>query len=140
MRWSEQVHLALRASGLRRGEARERVIELLDEQRCALTAAEIETQLAESGQATGRASIYRVLELLTERGMLERLDVGDGQARFEPVRPGGHHHHHLVCERCGTLVAFDDPELERAIQRLSRRLGATVSGHEVLLRGTCASC
>ncbi len=141
MRWSDQVHTVLRAAGLRRGDARERVIELLDEQRCALSASDIEHRLRQSGQPAGRASVYRVLELLAEHGLVERVDVGDGQSRYEPARPGGeHHHHHLVCETCGALVAFDDPGLERAISRLSRRLGVEVTGHEVLLRGACGRC
>jgi Fur family ferric uptake transcriptional regulator len=67
--------------------------------------------------------------------------VGDGQARFERAHPSGaHHHHHLICEHCGRLVAFDDRGLETAIQRLSRRLGARVESHEVLLRGACERC
>jgi Fur family ferric uptake transcriptional regulator len=141
MRWSDHVHVVLRAAGVRHGEARERVISLLDAQRCALSATEIETRLQDTGQPTGRASIYRVLELLADHGLLERVDVGDGQARYEPARPGGeHHHHHLVCEGCGALVAFDDPDLERAIGRVSRRLGVEVTGHEVLLRGACGRC
>ena len=75
-----------------------------------------------------------MLELLAEHGLLERVEVGDGQARYEPAPGGEHHHHHLVCEGCGGLVAFDDPDLERAIERLSRRLG--VDGHRA--RGAAA--
>jgi Fur family transcriptional regulator, ferric uptake regulator len=66
--------------------------------------------------------------------------VGEGQARFEPLHPSGHHHHHLVCGECGRLVAFDDPGLERAIDRLSDRLGIRVESHDVLLRGACERC
>jgi Fur family ferric uptake transcriptional regulator len=139
--WSEHVHAVLTAAGLNRGGARERVIELLARQRCALSAVEIEDALRASGRATGRASIYRVLELLVEHGLVERVAVGDGQARFEPLHPGGaHHHHHLVCEQCGRLVAFDDPGLERAINDLSKRLGVRVEHHDVLLRGACERC
>ncbi|MGH2931095.1 MAG: transcriptional repressor, partial [Solirubrobacteraceae bacterium] len=63
-----------------------------------------------------------------------------GQTRFEPVEPSGSHHHHLVCGRCGRLVAFADPGLERAIDRPTDRLGGTVESHEVLLRGACDRC
>jgi Fur family ferric uptake transcriptional regulator len=56
------------------------------------------------------------------------------------VHPSGHHHHHLVCDRCGRLVAFDDPGLERAIDELSDRLGVTIESHDVLLRGACRRC
>jgi Fe2+ or Zn2+ uptake regulation protein len=37
-------------------------------------------------------------------------------------------------------VAFDDPGLERAIDRVSQKLGARVDHHEVLLRGACSDC
>jgi Fur family ferric uptake transcriptional regulator len=114
------------------------VIELLASQPCALSAVEIEGALREAGHPTGRASVYRALELLVEHGLVERIEVGDGQSRFE--RAGEHHHHHLVCELCGRLVAFDDPGLEKAIDRLSARLGVEVSGHDVLLRGSCERC
>jgi Fur family ferric uptake transcriptional regulator len=116
------------------------VIQLLAEQPCALTAVEIEDALRGVGRSPGRASIYRVLDLLVEHGLAERVEVGDGQARFERQQPGGEHHHHLVCERCGRLIAFDDPGLEHAIDKLSARLGMRISGHDILLRGACERC
>jgi Fur family ferric uptake transcriptional regulator len=138
--WSEHVHSVLSQEGLKRGGARERVIELLADQSCALSAVEIEDTLRSSGHPAGRASIYRVLELLVDRGLVERVALGDGQARFEAVDPSGEHHHHLVCDRCGALVAFDDPGLEHAIHSLSERLGVKVESHDVLLRGACERC
>jgi Fur family transcriptional regulator, ferric uptake regulator len=138
--WNEHVHAVLSQAGLKRGGARERVIELLATKPCALSAVEIEDELRASGRPTGRASVYRVLELLVEHGLVERLEVGDGQARFERSHPDGEHHHHLVCDRCGRLVAFDDPGLERAIGRLSERLGVRIDSHDVLLRGACERC
>jgi Fur family ferric uptake transcriptional regulator len=139
--WSDQVHLTLRQAGLRQAEARKRVVELLASEPCALSAVEIETALKTQGKRVGLASIYRALELLNEHGLVERVPVGPGLTRFERSNPGGeHHHHHLVCEHCGRLVAFDDPALERAIERVSKRLGVRVEHHEVLLRGTCQNC
>ena len=138
--WSDHVHGVLARAGLKHGGARDRVIELLASQPCALSAVEIEDALRASGRPTGRASIYRVLELLVEHGLVERLAVGDGQARFERSHPNGAHHHHLVCEQCGRLVAFDDAGLERAIDQLSQRLGVKVESHDVLLRGACERC
>ena len=138
--WSDHVHTVLSRAGLKRGGARERVIALLASQPCALSAVDIEDQLRAEGQKTGRASIYRVLDLLLEHGLVERVAVGGGHARFEPTHPSGDHHHHLMCGQCGRLVAFDDPGLERAIDRLSQRLGVTVESHDVLLRGACERC
>jgi Fur family ferric uptake transcriptional regulator len=140
LEWIRYVHADLTGAGLNRGGARNRIIEVLADQPCALSAIEIEDELRARGEPTARASIYRVLDLLVERGLAERVVVGGGQARFEPVEPSGDHHHHLVCGQCGRLVAFDDPGLERAIDKLSDRLGVTVDSHDVLLRGACERC
>jgi Fur family ferric uptake transcriptional regulator len=138
--WSEHVHVVLARAGHQRGGARERIIELLARQPCALSAVEIEDALRAEGPPIGRASIYRVLELLVEHGLAERVTVGQAQSRFEAIDPTGEHHHHLICEQCGALVAFDDPGLERAIDRVSQRLGVRVEHHDVLLRGACERC
>ena len=47
---------------------------------------------------------------------------------------------HLLCERCGEVRAFEDPELERAIEHLSSRVDYAIEAHEVTLRGRCPSC
>jgi Fur family transcriptional regulator, ferric uptake regulator len=138
--WSDYVRDTLAVAGLKRGAARDRIVELLSDQQCALTAIEIENALRAEGYPIARASIYRVLDLLVEHGLVERVVVGEGQARFEPVLPSGEHHHHLVCDQCGRLIAFHDPGLERAIGRLSDRLGVHVESHEVLLHGVCERC
>jgi Fur family transcriptional regulator, ferric uptake regulator len=138
--WSEHAHAVLARAGLRRGGARERIIEVLAGEGCALSAVEIEDTLRDRGGRIGRASVYRVLELLAEYGLVERVAVGPGMSRFERVLPSGEHHHHLVCDHCGRLVAFDDPGLERAIDRVSERLGVRVEHHDVVLRGACGDC
>jgi Fe2+ or Zn2+ uptake regulation protein len=38
------------------------------------------------------------------------------------------------------VTAFEDSRLERAIERLSDRLGHAVSGHDVVIRGRCTRC
>jgi Fur family ferric uptake transcriptional regulator len=138
--WTAHAHAVLAQAGLRRGGARERIIELLAREPCALSAVEIEDALRVQGGRIGRASIYRVLELLVEHGLVERVSVGHGLARFERALASGEHHHHLLCDRCGRLVAFDDSALERAIDRVSERLGVRVEHHDVMLHGACVDC
>jgi len=115
------------------------VIELLDGQSCTLTAGEIETALGERGRSVGRASVYRILDELEEVGVLARVELGRGQAGYEPVRPEGHHHH-MVCERCGRVAPFDDEALESAIDAASSAVDFEVTGHEIVLRGLCRDC
>jgi Fur family ferric uptake transcriptional regulator len=127
-------------AGHKKGRARDAVIDLLANQQCALSALEIEDQLRGGDRRVARASIYRILELLGDRGLISRLELGNGTARYELVDPGGEHHHHLLCDSCGRLQPFDDPDLERSIDRLSRRLGFRAHDHEVVLHGDCIAC
>ncbi len=139
--WTEQTIASLRARGHRSGGARQAVVELLGAQDCCLTAQEIFDKLRAGGRRVGIASVYRVLEQLSREGYVQRVDVGAGTSRFEPVHAGGeHHHHHLVCDDCGKVEAFADDQLERALRKVESRTGYTVAGHDVLLRGACREC
>jgi Fur family ferric uptake transcriptional regulator len=141
--WYERATHALAGAGYRRGAARQAVLELLDEQACARSAVEIEDLLRRrlsTSRPVSRASIYRILDQLEALGLVSRLEVGQGVVRFEAVREGSGHHHHLICDVCGTLTPFTDPELERAIDRLSQRVALNVSEHEVVLHGECSDC
>ena len=138
--WTERAAQTLAAAGYRRGGARSAIVELLGEQTCALSAAEIEQELRERERKVSRASVYRVIEELEGAGLLARVEVGHGSVRFEPALDGPGHHHHLVCDRCGRLQPFSDEGLERAIRRLSERMPARISEHEIVLRGACETC
>ncbi|MGI8513015.1 MAG: Fur family transcriptional regulator [Solirubrobacteraceae bacterium] len=138
--WAQHTRTTLEAAGHRSGAARDAVIELLARQDCCLSAKEIADQLAGEGAGVGIASVYRALETFDELGLVQRLDAGEGVVRYEPALPGGEHHHHIVCDRCGRVTAFADEALERAIDRVSKRLDHTVAGHDVVLRGACPRC
>jgi Fur family ferric uptake transcriptional regulator len=138
--WAEHARAVLDQAGHRKGGARNAIIDLLAEQTCALSALEIEDRLRQANRRVARASIYRILELLQERGLVARLELGENMTRYELIDPAGTHHHHLLCDSCGRLVPFDDRDLERSIDRLSRRLGFDTHEHEVILRGDCSTC
>jgi Fur family ferric uptake transcriptional regulator len=138
--WIDGTLEALRDEGYRNGGARRAVVELLGRQDCCLTAQEIFDRLRGEGRQVGIASVYRVLDLLSDKGLVQRIDVGAGSARYEPVHASGEHHHHLVCDDCGKVEAFADDELELVLRRVEGRTGYSVAAHDVVLRGACADC
>jgi Fur family ferric uptake transcriptional regulator len=138
--WAEQTLAALEGSGRRGGDARRAVVELLGRQDCCLTAQQIFDKLRADGRRVGIASVYRVLEQLSERDLVQRIDLGAGIARYEPALESGEHHHHLVCDDCGKVEAFADSELEAVIHKVERKTGYSVAAHDVVLRGACRDC
>lgn len=138
--WISNARAELRRSGARAGAAREAVIEHLAGQDCCVSAQEVLEGIRASGRSVGIASVYRALEQLADLGLLRRVDLGEGLARFERVQPGGEHHHHLVCGTCGKVDTFDDPALERAISAVAGSHGYALGEHDVVLRGDCGDC
>jgi Fur family transcriptional regulator, ferric uptake regulator len=138
--WVGHAHATLERDGYRLSGPRSAVVETLADLGCSVTAKEIAACLRERGHDVGVASIYRTLDLLDRLRLARRVDSGEGVARYEPIDPSGEHHHHLVCATCGEVQAFEDLELERAIERLSSRVDYAVDAHDVTLRGECPSC
>jgi Fur family transcriptional regulator, ferric uptake regulator len=144
--WIECAEATLTAAGHKRGGARRAVVELLDNQRCALTAVEIEDALRSGGDGAqerrqvSRASVYRVLEELERLRLVQRVETGQAMVRYERVCEHEEHHHHLVCDECGVVMPFSDQALESAIETLSERVPLRVSEHEIVLHGSCQDC
>ena len=138
--WVDHTLGRLADAGYRRGGARTAVVQMLGRQSCAVSARDIDDALRGEGRSIGRASVYRTLETLAELKLVQRLDLGSGEKRYEVHRPGGEHHHHLVCDHCGDVQPFEDPDLERALERLSSRVDYAVDEHDVVLHGACGAC
>jgi Fur family transcriptional regulator, ferric uptake regulator len=150
--WVERAEATLAAAGHKRGGARRAVVELLDHQRCALTAVEIEDALRGEADGTNdadgmqtrrrvsRASVYRILDELERLRLVQRVETGQAMVRYERVCEHEEHHHHLVCDECGVVMPFSDKALERAIETLSERVPLKVSEHEIVLHGSCQDC
>lgn len=138
--WADRAQQVLAQSRHHSGAARRALLELLDAQTCALTVIEIDDALRARERPVGRASIYRILDELERLNLVQKLQVGQAMARYEPIRTGDGHHHHLVCDNCGTVIPFTDPDLENAIKKLSRRVPMRVAEHEIVLHGACDDC
>ena len=138
--WAGRAQRVLAESKRHTGAARRTLVELLDSQSCALSAVEIEDALRERERPIGRASIYRILDELERLHLVQKVQVGQAMARYEPIRGHNEHHHHLVCDSCGVVLPFSDPGLENAIKALSARVPIDVTEHEIVLHGACHDC
>jgi Fur family ferric uptake transcriptional regulator len=93
------------------------------------------------GQVSIQA-VYDVLNVLTARGIVRRIQPAGSSARYE-LRVGDNHHH-LVCRGCGRVVDVDcatetAPCLDTS--DLDRRApGFVVDEAEVTFWGTCTTC
>ena len=76
------------------------------------------------------ATVYRTVKLLEEAGVIERLEFGDGRARYEE---SGHHHEHLVDIETGEVIEFYDEVLETMKEQIADRMGYELVDHRLEL-------
>ncbi len=79
------------------------------------------------------ATVYRTMRLLEEANVIDRLDFGDGRARYEEARE--EHHHHLIDVNSGQVIEFKNEELERLKEKIAMELGYQLIGHRLELYG-----
>jgi len=81
------------------------------------------------------ATTYRTINLLTEFGLIDRLQLGDGKARYESINDETSNHYHLVNVQTGEIIEFNDAELEELKQRIAKRLGYKLVDYRMELYG-----
>ena len=79
------------------------------------------------------ATVYRTVKLFEESGILEKLEFGDGRARYEDADRD--HHDHLIDLHSGEVIEFVDPEIEALQERIAEKLGYDLKGHRLELYG-----
>ena len=79
------------------------------------------------------ATVYRTVKLFEEAGILEKLEFGDGRARYEDAER--EHHDHLIDLNSGEVIEFVDAEIEALQERIAAKLGYELKGHRLELYG-----
>lgn len=79
------------------------------------------------------ATVYRTVKLFEEAGILEKVEFGDGRARYEDAER--EHHDHLIDVTTGDVIEFIDPEIEALQEKIAAKLGYRLQGHKLELYG-----
>jgi len=79
------------------------------------------------------ATVYRTVRLFEEAGIVERLDFGDGRARYEEA--SNEHHDHLIDIKSGRVIEFENLEIEALQEKIAREHGFRLVGHKLELYG-----
>jgi Fur family ferric uptake transcriptional regulator len=130
---------AITDAGYRLTLPRRAVAELVTGRTGHFTAAELLDEAKHRRLRLGRATLFRNLELFTELGALERLDLPTGEHAYVACEPE-QHHHHVVCRSCGRSVEVEDSGLQSVVSEIARRSGYSIDTHRLELFGTCAQC
>ena len=106
-----------------------------------LSAEDVLGIVKEQMESLGLATVYRTLELLSELGVLHKMDFGDGRSRYEMASfQDDHYHHHLVCLQCHGVKEFNDDLLDLVEEAITRREDFRITDHQLKIFGYCHKC
>jgi Fur family transcriptional regulator, ferric uptake regulator len=129
---------ALDASGHRLTGPRRALVDLIAARDGHFTAADLVADVRDRRLGIGRATVFRALDVLTELGIVERLDLPTGEHAYVACEPT--HHHHAVCSRCGHAVDIEDAGLLAVVDEVESRTGYRIDRHRLELFGLCPAC
>lgn len=120
-----------------RTRSQERILELLKQQKSALSAQSIYLQLRTAGQSTGLATVYRALEALKLEGLVQVRTLASGESLYTANHED---RHHLTCLQCGNSIPIDECPVHELEEQLNRSYRFKVYYHMLEFFGLCKQC
>ena len=130
---SDTIISRCEAKGLRMTDQRRTIAQVLEDAMDHPDVEELYARAAERDPRISIATVYRTVKLFEEAGILERVEFGDGRARYEDAERD--HHDHLIDMHSGEVIEFVDPEIEALQEKIAAKLGYHLRGHRMELYG-----
>jgi Fur family peroxide stress response transcriptional regulator len=101
------------------------------------TAQRIYSEVRKMHPTVSLATVYKTLQILTEHGLIQELDLPQTQARFDSyLEP----HVNLVCTHCGNIQDFNDKTAQEMVERVTTKAQFTRTGQRLDVYGVCKIC
>lgn len=131
------IKLYLKEKNIKITKGRVFILDMLEKAEAAVSADYIFDKCRKDGSEIDLSTVYRTLELLELKGILEKFDLGNGKYNY--IIKGISHNHTLQCELCHKSVEIDCPMVQ--IQEIIKnKTGFTLLEHDLKLRGICNDC
>lgn len=134
-----ELFYALQSGGYRLTKLRQTVIKLLSEQSQPLLLEDLARLLKAGGLHVHRTTLYRELEFLQEKKIIDTTTLHDNKLRYEFA--DREHHHHAVCLKCEKI---EDIELEDDATVLAKLIknnkNFNITRHALEFFGLCGQC
>lgn len=122
---------------LRMTHQREVILEEIKKSTTHPTADELYERVKKKLPRISLATVYRNLEIMSEAGLISKLEISGRQKRFDWDLG---HHDHIYCVKCHRVDNIELPEKESITLSPEKDRGYDVSGCRVEFYGICPDC
>jgi Fur family ferric uptake transcriptional regulator len=88
-----------------------------------------------------RATVYRTIALLKDRGLIDELDLMhlEGEKHYYEVKTS-RDHCHMACFRCGAIMEYASSSLEKLKAEMAKQSGFQIRVVRLEVGGLCMRC
>lgn len=135
----DQLLERAKAAGLRRTKALEAILDCLASHNRPMTLAEL-TGCGHLSEQCDQTTVFRLLQRLSDKGMVRRLGLHERAAYFTLLIPGVHRDY-LICTDCGSIESIQAPcPVHKLQEEIQKDTGFKNLYHELEFFGTCPKC
>ncbi len=127
----------IRLNNLRYTPQREEILEVFLDTNSHVTAEELFNKVHKKYPDIGIATVRRALNLFVDCKIAARLKFSDNKSVYEPSYA---HHDHMICTRCGKIIEFNNPEIEKLQQNVAKQNNFQIQQHKLIIYGLCSQC
>ncbi len=129
---------SLKSQGFKMTPVRKTLVEVLLTSSSPLSIMEILQILKQKGLNPNKTTVYREIDFLKNRQILQEIEFGDGKKRYEISKT---HHHHIICVNCGLIKDITmEKDLNKEEQKVIKKTGFKPIGHSLEFFGLCSNC
>lgn len=129
MHFTKDIATLCKENGLRLTGPRRVIMQVLSEATDHPDVVELHRRVGKIDPGIAIATVYRTVNLLQDKGVLERHTFADGRARYEPAAQ--EHHDHLINVETGDVIEFRSDEIERLQEEIARQHGFAIVSHKL---------
>lgn len=122
---------------LKYSKQREMILRFLQSRKDHPTADVVYTNVREVYPNISLGTVYRNLQLLTDIGEIQKINVGDGAEHFDYDTSV---HYHFVCKSCGKVTDMDSEGIDEVMEAVSRKFPGRIDSLKTVFYGSCADC
>jgi Fur family ferric uptake transcriptional regulator len=131
----------LAARGVRMTSQRRLLVGIIQDSPRHLDAATLLDLARKRNPEIDRATVYRTLALLKDRGLIDELDLMhiQGQKHYYEAKTS-RDHCHMACFRCGAIMEYASSSFEKLKEEMVKQSGFQIRVVRLEVGGFCKRC
>lgn len=138
MNQTHDCKIELRDADLRATPARVALLQLLEQSGAPMDVTTMIKNLTQEGLVVDQATVFRIINTFTEKGITKQLSLREGKFRYE--LSSKEEHHHLICEQCGSIEDISDCNITALEKDIKKKKKFLVRSHALEFFGVCQQC